>query len=61
MEVFVFIGVIVVVILLGRYAISEGQRLESQKRGRGHCKENQEVRWWHSKLDASHREKERWW
>ena len=32
MEVFVFIGVIVVVILLGRYAISEGQRLESQKR-----------------------------
>jgi len=32
MEVFVFIGVIVVVILLGRYAIAEGQRLESQKR-----------------------------
>tara|TARA_R110002096_G_scaffold237991_2_gene429249 strand:- start:2840 stop:2998 length:159 start_codon:yes stop_codon:yes gene_type:complete len=32
MEVFIFIGAIGVVILLGRYAIAEGQRIESQKR-----------------------------
>ena len=32
MEVLIFIGVLAITIMLGRYAISEGQRLERHKK-----------------------------